>query len=197
MCTYNVDYLLQARKSSNIALQLHHMSTMLTQITTQRTHDVIVMWLLRQNYIATSFWRDNDVVIASRVCLALHCFSNCWFGLTKKEGPHYCPIVRGIQCWPMDPPLKWRSCSESTRCCSMCDTVQLGPIRFDGWVMAEWLGRWTQQWVVEGVCTPNSFTLETGFREWPDTWNSTSDIAPLGFRIIDWNFDTFTFMWFF
>ena len=35
----------------------------------------------------------------------------------------------------------------------MCDTVQLVPIRFltGGWVMADWSGRWTQQWAAEGI----------------------------------------------
>ena len=33
----------------------------------------------------------------------------------------------------------------------MCDTVHLVAIGFDGWVMAEWLGRWTHQWAAEGV----------------------------------------------
>ena len=33
----------------------------------QRTHDVIIMSLLRQNDVATSFWRNNDVIITSRV----------------------------------------------------------------------------------------------------------------------------------
>ena len=55
---------------------------------------------------------------------------------------------------------------------------------------------WSSKVSLSSICTPNSLTLETGFREWPDTWNSTSDIAPLDFKIIDWNFDTFTFMWF-
>ena len=32
----------------------------------------------------------------------------------------------------------------------MCDTAQLVPIRFDGF-MAEWLGRWLQQWAARGV----------------------------------------------
>ena len=31
----------------------------------QRTHDAIMTSLLRQNNVATSFWRNNDVVIAS------------------------------------------------------------------------------------------------------------------------------------
>ena len=35
--------------------------------------------------------------------------------------------------------------------CSMWDIVQLVPIRFWRWVMAEWLERWTQQWAAEGV----------------------------------------------
>ena len=33
----------------------------------QRTHDVIITSLLRQNDVATSFWRNNDVVITSCV----------------------------------------------------------------------------------------------------------------------------------
>ena len=36
-------------------------------LTTQRTHDAIITSLLRQNDVATSFWRNNDVIIASRV----------------------------------------------------------------------------------------------------------------------------------
>ena len=33
----------------------------------QRTHDAITSSLLRQNDVATSFWRNNDVIITSRV----------------------------------------------------------------------------------------------------------------------------------
>ena len=33
----------------------------------QRTHDVMVTSLLRQDDVATSFWRNNDVIIASCV----------------------------------------------------------------------------------------------------------------------------------
>ena len=32
-----------------------------------------------------------------------------------------------------------------------CHTAQLVPVRFDGWVMPEWLGRWLQQWAARGV----------------------------------------------
>ena len=31
----------------------------------QRAHDAITMSLLRQNEVATLFWRNNDVIIAS------------------------------------------------------------------------------------------------------------------------------------
>ena len=34
---------------------------------TQWTHGVIITPLLHQNDVATSFWRHNDVIIASRV----------------------------------------------------------------------------------------------------------------------------------
>ena len=34
---------------------------------TQRTHDAIITVLLRQNDVATSFWRNNDIIIASCV----------------------------------------------------------------------------------------------------------------------------------
>ena len=34
-------------------------------IDTQRTHDVMITSLLGQNDVATSYWRNNDVIIAS------------------------------------------------------------------------------------------------------------------------------------
>ena len=37
-------------------------------IHTQWTYDVIITSLLRQKDVATSFWRNNDVIIASCVC---------------------------------------------------------------------------------------------------------------------------------
>ena len=37
-----------------------------------QTHGVIITSLLRQNDVATSFWRNNDVIIASRVRWVLH-----------------------------------------------------------------------------------------------------------------------------
>ena len=45
-----------------------------------------------------------------------------------------------------------RSCPESTRCCGQC-VIPLSWCQsvFDGWVMAEWLGRWLQQWVAWGA----------------------------------------------
>ena len=46
----------------------------------------------------------------------------------------------------------------------MYDTFQLVPIRFDGWVMAERLGRWTQQWAAEGVFENLRPAFETGLR---------------------------------
>ena len=57
---------------------------MVTQITTQRTHDVIITSFLRQNDIATSLWCSNDVITASRVRWVTHCFSNSLFRLTAK-----------------------------------------------------------------------------------------------------------------
>ena len=36
-------------------------------IKTQWTHDAMITTLLRQNDVATSFWRNNDVIIASHV----------------------------------------------------------------------------------------------------------------------------------
>ena len=36
-------------------------------VTSQGTHDTIIISLLHQNEVATSFWRNNDVIIASRV----------------------------------------------------------------------------------------------------------------------------------
>ena len=43
---------------------------------TQRTHDTIITSLLRQNDVAASFWRNNDVMIASReyICLSINIF---------------------------------------------------------------------------------------------------------------------------
>ena len=38
-----------------------------TRWSSQRTHDAIITSLLRQNDVATSFWHNNDVVIASFV----------------------------------------------------------------------------------------------------------------------------------
>ena len=35
---------------------------------TQHTHDAIMTSLLRQNDVATSFWRNNDVIIVSYKC---------------------------------------------------------------------------------------------------------------------------------
>ena len=35
---------------------------------TQRTHGVMTISLLRQNDVATSFWRNNDIIITSGVC---------------------------------------------------------------------------------------------------------------------------------
>ena len=46
----------------------------------------------------------------------------------------------------------------------MCDTNQLVPIRFYGWIMAECLGRWTQQWAAEGA-----FDFEARFQNWSPT----------------------------
>ena len=40
----------------------------------QRTHDAIMMSLLHQNDVATSFWRNNDVVISSCVRWEPTCF---------------------------------------------------------------------------------------------------------------------------
>ena len=37
---------------------------------TQRTHDVIITSLLRQNDVAMSFWRNDDVIITSCACRA-------------------------------------------------------------------------------------------------------------------------------
>ena len=56
-----------------------------------------------------------------------------------------------------------RSCPESTHCCSQyviplswCQSV------FDGWVVAEWLGHWLQQWAATGV----SKILGSPVRHW-------------------------------
>ena len=38
-----------------------------SNVTTQRTHDVIITSLLRQNDVARSFWRNGDVIITSCV----------------------------------------------------------------------------------------------------------------------------------
>ena len=38
----------------------------------QRTHDATLMSLSRQNDIATSLWRNNDVIIASWGCFGCH-----------------------------------------------------------------------------------------------------------------------------
>ena len=38
-----------------------------TWVKTQRTYDAIITSLLRQNDVAASFWRNNDVIIAARV----------------------------------------------------------------------------------------------------------------------------------
>ena len=40
-------------------------------VTAQRTHDAIITLLLCQNDVAASFWRNNDVIIAS--CVRLVC----------------------------------------------------------------------------------------------------------------------------
>ena len=37
------------------------------KLLTHRIHDAIIASLLRQNDVATSFWRNNDVIVASRV----------------------------------------------------------------------------------------------------------------------------------
>ena len=41
---------------------------------------------------------------------------------------------------------------------------------------------------------PRSLTQGSGFNVYPDTWNSTSAITPLGFKMIDWNFEMLAFM---
>ena len=45
-----------------------------------------------------------------------------------------------------------RSCPESIRCCRQCviPLVWCQSV-FDGWVLAEWLGRWLQHWAASGV----------------------------------------------
>ena len=41
-------------------------------ISTQRTHGVIIRSLLRQNGVVTSFWRNNDVIVTPDVHWAVH-----------------------------------------------------------------------------------------------------------------------------
>ena len=54
------------------------------------------------------------------------------------------PGVRG--------PVENSSCPESTRyCCQCVIPLSWSQSVFDGWVMAEWLRRWLQQWAARGV----------------------------------------------
>ena len=55
-----------------------------TCIPMQRTRDAITTSSLRQNDVATSFWRNNDVVIAS--CAYVHCRK---WAVLNMEGPMY------------------------------------------------------------------------------------------------------------
>ena len=48
------------------------------ELAAQWTHDVIMTSLLRQNGVATSFWRDNDVIITSCVRWAVTKFKWMW-----------------------------------------------------------------------------------------------------------------------
>ena len=57
----NTDFLFIVIRTLDLTDQLH------TQICPQRTHDVKITSLLRQNDVATSFWRHNDVILASCV----------------------------------------------------------------------------------------------------------------------------------
>ena len=45
-------------------------------VTAQWTQDVMITWLLRQNDVTTSFWRNNDVIIALRGCLEVDLSNN-------------------------------------------------------------------------------------------------------------------------
>ena len=45
--------------------------------TDQRTHDVITTSLLRQKYVATSFWHNNDVIISSCACWEMAWDTGC------------------------------------------------------------------------------------------------------------------------
>ena len=54
--------------------------------------------------------------------------------------------------------------------CSICDAVQLVPIHFEIWVMAEWLRRRTQEWTHK-ILSP---AFETGLRlveQFAISWN--------------------------
>ena len=65
----------------------HSFGLLCLVMVTQRTHDVIITSLLHQNDVATSFWRNNDVIIMPRVHLGcLHTYSTpceiwTWFGM--------------------------------------------------------------------------------------------------------------------
>ena len=56
----------------------------------------------------------------------------------------------------------------------MGHTVQPVSIRIDGWIIAEWLGRWTQQWEAKGVFEILRPAFETGLRpvkQFAHSWN--------------------------
>ena len=65
-------------------------------IVPQRTHDAIITPLLRQNDVATSFWRNNDVIVASRVRRSGTWQSGSWLGASVVETHTYTlgPIER-------------------------------------------------------------------------------------------------------
>ena len=67
-----------------MSLSYSRVSSVLLRVVTrtQRTHNTMLMSSLRQNDIATSFWRYNDVIIASRV----HWISSLQWRHNERDG---------------------------------------------------------------------------------------------------------------
>ena len=66
-----------------------HVATLVVFLPTRRTHNAIITLLLHQNDVATSFWRNNDVIIASYICWVypMHCCF-CNHGCLRYD--HHC-----------------------------------------------------------------------------------------------------------